>query len=145
VTPVAATSTPLTSAQLASMQPGLSSYMLEAAKRMGRSWFAAQDSNWDEAAFEIREAREVLQHGAVRQNASRKQGIEAFNSGFMDPLVQVAQAGDKAKFEASYRAAIQGCNTCHGAQTYGQISRPFSFIKVQVPTNSPEDVYSYSP
>jgi hypothetical protein len=28
---------------------------------MGRSWFAAQAGNWDEAGFEVREARGVLQ------------------------------------------------------------------------------------
>ena len=46
----------LTADTLTAINPGLSSYMMEAAKRLGRSWFAAQDNNWDEAAFEIREA-----------------------------------------------------------------------------------------
>jgi hypothetical protein len=141
----AATPTPLSLEQLTAMQPGLSTYMMETAQRMGIMWLAAQQNNWDFAAFEAREAREVLQHGAVRQNASRQQGINSFNSSFMDPLVQVAQSGDKTAFENSYTAAIQGCNSCHGAQNYGQINRPFSFVKLQVPKTSPEEVYAYGP
>ncbi len=140
----AAAPTPLSAAQLTAMEPGLSSFMMESAKRMGRSWFAGQAGNWDEAAFEIREAREVLQHGSVRQNATRQQAIGSFNTNFMDPLVDAAQAGDRTQYETAYRAAIQGCNACHGSQTYSVINRPFSFIRVQVPTNSIWDVYAFA-
>jgi hypothetical protein len=108
-------------------------------------WFAAKQNNWDLAAFEGRETESVLQHGAVRSNASRQQGIAAFNTALLEPLIKAAQAGDQPKFEASYRTVILGCNGCHSAQTYGAINKPFSFIKLQVPTNSPEDVYAYTP
>ena len=113
---------------------------------MGRSWFAAQNNNWDEAAFEIRETRGVLQEGALRSasNQSRAQGITAFNATFLDPLIQAAQGGDKTQYENAYRSAIQGCNACHGSQTYGVTNQPFSFIRVQVPTNSIWDVYAYA-
>jgi hypothetical protein len=141
--PVAAP-TPLTAQQLTSIQPALSSYMMETAKRLGRSWFAAQANDWDEAAFEIREARGVLNQGGLRSNQSRQQGINAFNSGFFDPLVVAAQAGDKGPYEAAYNSAIQGCNACHAAQTYGAINQPFSFIRVQVPKTSIWDVYAYA-
>jgi mono/diheme cytochrome c family protein len=141
----AATPTPLSLQTLSQLQPGLSTYMMEAAQRFGVMWFAAQQNNWDLAAFEGRETEGVLQKGAVRSNQSRQQGITAFNTNFLEPLIQAAQSGDKAKFEAAYNSAIQGCNSCHGAQTYGAINKPFSFIKVQVPKNSPEDVYAYIP
>lgn len=137
--------TPLSLETLTQIQPGLSTYMMEAAQRFGVMWFAADRGNWDLAAFEAREAEQVLQHGAVRSNQSRQQGINAFNSALLEPLVKAAQSGDRTQFEAAYRNAIDGCNACHASQTYGQINRPFSFVKVQVPTNSPEDVYAYSP
>ncbi len=137
--------TPLSLEQLTAMEPGLSTFMMEAAQRLGIMWFAAQQNNWDFAAFEAREAQEVLQHGAVRQNASRQQGINSFNTSFMVPLIDAAQSGNQAQFQAAYTAAIQGCNSCHGAQTYGTINKPFSFVKIQVPKNSPEEVYAYSP
>jgi hypothetical protein len=97
--PTAASPTPLSQEILSSITPGLSSYMLEAAERMGRSWFAAQANNWDEAAFEVREARGVLQAGAARSNPARAQAITAFNDGFMTPLATAAQSGDTAQYQ----------------------------------------------
>jgi hypothetical protein len=141
----AATPTPLSLETLSQIQPGLSTYMLEAAQRLGVMWFAAKQNNWDLAAFEARETEGVLQHGAVRSNQSRQQGIAAFDTALLEPLIKAAQAGDQTKFEAAYRTVILGCNGCHAAQTYGAINKPFSFIKIQVPTNSPEDVYAYAP
>jgi hypothetical protein len=119
--------------------------MMETAQRFGIMWFAAKRQNWDLAAFEAREAKGVLQHGAFRSNQSRQQGIDAYNSAFLDPLIAAAQSGDQSQFEAAYTSAIEGCNACHASQNYGQINRPFSFVKIQVPTNSPDDVYAYTP
>ena len=141
----AATPTPLSLQTLSQIQPGLSTYMMETAQRFGIMWFAAQQNNWDLAAFEAREAEGVLQKGAVRSNQSRQQGITAFNSSFMDSLVQAAQSGDQSRFQSAYTAAIGGCNACHASQNYGAINRPFSFVKIQIPKNSPEDVYAYAP
>ncbi|HLZ26840.1 MAG TPA: hypothetical protein VKV73_05920 [Chloroflexota bacterium] len=139
------TATPLSLAQLTAIQPGLSGFMMEAAQRLGIMWFAAQQTNWDLAAFEGREAKDTLHRGGLKSNQSRQQGIEAFNTALLDPLIQAAQAGDQARFEQAYRIAILGCNGCHSTQTYGQTGRPFSFVKIQVPKNSPEDVYAYAP
>ncbi len=141
----AATATPLSLETLSQIQPGLSTYMMEAAQRFGVMWFAAQQNNWDLAAFEAREAEGVLQHGAVRSNQSRQLGISGYNKAFLEPLIQAAQTGDRGPFEAAYNSAVQGCNACHASQTYGAINKPFSFVKIQVPKNSPEEVYAYSP
>lgn len=140
----AAQPTPLTAQQLTDISPGLSSYMMETARRMGRSWFAAQNNNWDEAAFEIREARGVLQTGARISDEEPQKGIAAFIPGFLDPLIVTAQSGDKTQYEAGYTSALQGCNACHASQTYDETNQPFSFIRVQVPTKSIWDVYAYA-
>jgi hypothetical protein len=68
----------------------------------------------------------------------------SFNDGFMTPLAMAAQSGDASQYEQAYRAAIGGCNACHASQTYGVTNQPFSFIRVQVPTNSIWDVYAYA-
>jgi hypothetical protein len=117
--------------------------MLETAKRMGRAWFAAQANNWDEAAFEVREARGVLQAGSARSNTARQQALLAFNDAFMTPLATAAQSGDTGQFQQSYRTAIQACNACHSAQAYGPTGGTLDFIRVQVPTSSIWDVYAY--
>jgi hypothetical protein len=141
----ASTPTPLSLQTLTQIQPGLSTYMMETAQRFGIMWFAAQQQNWDLAVFEAREAEQVLQHGAVRSNQARQLGINGYNTAFLEPLIAAAQSGDQTQFEAAYTRAINGCNACHASQTYGLINRPFSFVKIQVPTTSPEDIYSYSP
>jgi hypothetical protein len=141
----AAAPTPLSLQTLSQLQPGLSTYMMETAQRFGIMWFAAQQNNWDLAAFEGREAEQVLQHGAVRSTQTRQLGINGYNTAFLEPLIQAAQSGDQARFTTAYNRAIEGCNACHASQTYGQTNRSFGFIKVQVPTNTPEDVYAYGP
>jgi mono/diheme cytochrome c family protein len=140
--PVAATA--LSQGLLSQIQPGLSGYMLEAAKRLGRSWFAAQASNWDEAAFEVREARDVLHRGGLKSNATRQQAIEGVNAAFLEPLIKAAQAGDTGGYEPAFRATLQACNACHTSQTYATTGGTFDFIRVQVPTNSIWDIYDYS-
>jgi mono/diheme cytochrome c family protein len=134
----------LTQAQLSQVQPGLSGYMLEGAKRLSRSWFAAQAGNWDEAAFEVREARDALHRGGLKSNAGRQQAIEGVNAAFLDPLIKAAQAGDASGYEPSFRAALQGCNACHASQAYPSTGGTFGFIRLQVPTNSIWDIYDYS-
>jgi len=141
----APTATPLSLDQLTAIQPGLSGFMLEAAQPLGIMWFAGQQRNWDLAAFEGRETKDTLHRGGLKSNQARQQGIEAFNTALLDPLIMAAQAGDHARFEQGYRTAILGCNGCHSTQIYGQTGRPFSFVKIQVPTNSPEDIYAYAP
>jgi mono/diheme cytochrome c family protein len=137
--------TPLSLETLTQIQPGLSTYMMETAQRFGIMWLPAQQKNWDLAAFEAREAEQVLQHGAVRSNQSRQMGINGVNSTFVVPLIAAAQSDDQAQFESAYTRAISGCNACHATQTYGQKNRPFSFVKIQVPRTSPEDISAYSP
>jgi len=142
--PSPAAAAALSQAQLSQIQPGLSGYMLEAAKRMSRSWFAAQAANWDEAAFEVREARDVLHRGGLKSNAARQQAIEAVNGAFLGPLVTAAQAGDQSSYEPAFRAALQGCNACHAAQAYATTGGTFGFIRLKVPTTSIWDIYDYS-
>jgi hypothetical protein len=60
-------------------------------------------------------------------------------------LIAAAQSGDQAQFEAAYTNAIAGCNVCHASQNFEQVNRPFSLVKLQIPTNSPDDIYAYSP
>jgi hypothetical protein len=120
--------TPLSLETLSQIKPGLSTYMMETAQRFGIMRFAARDKNWDLAAFEAREAEQVLQHGAVRSNQARQLGINGFNSAFLEPLIVAAQSGDQTQFESAYARAISGCNACHATQNYGQINRAFSFV-----------------
>ena len=138
------TPTPLTLQQLSDIQPGLGTIMIEYSHRMSAMWFAEQADNWDFADYQLIEMREIQEVGETTRPA-RAAPLKSFESSFLDPLEEQIKAKDKAKFESAYNAAIQGCNSCHGSQTSADWTQGFKFIKVQVPTDSLESIYVYSP
>jgi len=138
------TPTPMTLQQLSDIQPGLGTIMIEYSHRMSAMWFAEQAGNWDFADYQLIEMREIQEVGETTRPA-RAPALKSFESSFLDPLEEQIKAKDKVKFEAAYNSAIQGCNSCHGSQTSADWPQGFKFIKVQVPTDSLESIYVYSP
>jgi hypothetical protein len=138
------TPTPLTLEQLSEIQPGLGTIMIEYGHRMSALWFAAQAGNWDFAQYQLTEMREIQEVGETTRPA-RAPALKSFESSFLDPLEEQIKAKDKTKFESAYNSAIQGCNSCHGSQTSADWPQGFRFIKVQVPTDTLESIYSYAP
>ena len=117
--------------------------MIEYARRMGSVWFAGESGNWDMVHYQIIEMREIQETGEITR-PPRAGALKSFESSFLDPLDQTTEAKDKTQFEAAYRSAIQGCNSCHGSQTSADFSKGFGFIKVQVPQKSIWDIYAWT-
>jgi hypothetical protein len=140
----APTPTPLSLDELSLIQPGLGTVMVEYAHRMAAVWFAGEAGNFDMVHYQIIEMREIQETGEITR-PPRAPALKAFESGFLDPLDQAALAKDKAQFETAYNAAIQGCNSCHGGQTSGDFQQGFKFVKVQVPKDTLESIYSWTP
>jgi hypothetical protein len=138
------TPTPLTLQQLSDIQPGLGTVMIEYGQRMAALWFAEQAGNWDMAAYQLLEMREIQEVGETTRPA-RAPALKSFESSFLDPLEEQIKAKDSAKFEAAYNSAIQGCNSCHGSQTSADFPQSFRFVKVQVPKDTLESIYAYAP
>jgi len=118
--------------------------MIEYGRRMASVWFAGEAENWDMTHYQILEMREIQETGETTRPA-RAAALKSFESSFLDPLDEAAQAKNKAQFETAYRGAIQGCNACHGSQTSADFSGGFGFIKVQVPQKNVDDIYSWAP
>jgi hypothetical protein len=133
---------PLTIQQLSDIQPGLGTVMIEYARRMGTLWFAGQAENWDLAAYQLLEMREIQEVGETTRPA-RAAALKSFESSFLDPLDEQIKAKDKTQFQTAYNSAIQGCNACHGSQTSADFPQSFSFIKVQTPSTSIWDIYKW--
>src|SRR6266508_4515197 len=138
------TPTPLTLQQLSDIQPGLGTIMIEYGHRMSAMWFAEQAGNWDLAEYQLIEMREIQEVGETTRPA-RAAPLKSFESSFLDPLEDGIKAKDKSKFESAYNAAIQGCNSCHGSQTSADWPQGFKFIKIQVPKDTLESIYAYTP
>jgi hypothetical protein len=140
----AATPTPLTLQQLSEIQPGLGTVMIEYGHRMAAMWFGEQAGNWDMAKYQLLEMREIQEVGETTRPA-RAAALKSYEGSFLDPLEKAIEAKDKAQFETAYNAAIQGCNSCHGSQTSGDFPQGFTYIKVQVPKDTLDSIYSYGP
>ena len=118
--------------------------MIEYARRMGSLWFAGEAGNWDMVHYQILEMREIQETGEITR-PGRAPALKSFESSFLDPLDATSQAKDKTQFETAYRAAIQGCNACHGSQTDPtNFPNGFGFIKVQVPQKSIWEIYAWT-
>jgi hypothetical protein len=140
----APTPTPLSIDELSAIQPGLGTVMIEYAHRMAALYFGAEAGNWDMAKYQLIEMREIQEVGETTRPA-RAQALKSFESSFLDPLEQTIASQNKTQFESAYNAAIEGCNSCHGSQTSADFPGSFKFVKVQVPKDTLDSVYSYSP
>ena len=110
---------------LAEIQPGLGTVMIEYATRYTTAYYAAKGGNWDLAAYQIKEAREIQEVGETTR-PERAQALKGFEKGYLDPLDEAIKAKDFKKFEKAFKDGIQGCNTCH-------IGQGFPYIKYQLP------------
>ncbi|HYL79798.1 MAG TPA: hypothetical protein VEU07_03240 [Candidatus Acidoferrum sp.] len=110
---------------LADLQPGLGTVMIEYGNRYTNAYYAAKGGNWDLAAYQIKEAREIQEVGENTRPA-RAQALKGFEKNYLDPLDEVIKAKDFKKFDKAFRDGIQGCNTCHAGQG-------FPYIKYELP------------
>lgn len=110
---------------LAEIQPGLGTVMIEYGGRYTNAYYAAKGGNWDLAAYQLKEAREIQEVGEATRPA-RAQALKAFEKSYFDPLEEAIKAKDFKKFDKTFKQGIQGCNGCHAGQG-------FPFIKYQLP------------
>jgi hypothetical protein len=111
--------------KLEDLQPGLGTVMIEYSTRYTNAYYAAKGGNWGLAAYQIKEAREIQEVGE-NTRPKRAAALKAFESAFLDPLDKAIEAKDFKKFEAAFKAGVQGCNGCHASQG-------FAFIKYELP------------
>lgn len=121
---------------LATIQPGLGTIMLEYSTRYSNMYYAARGGNWPLAAYQLKEAREIQEVGETTR-PEKADALKAFERSFLDPLEKTIVAKDFKRFDAAFKAGIQGCNGCHTAQD-------MPFIKYQLP-DSPPGPLSFKP
>ncbi|HWU36096.1 MAG TPA: hypothetical protein VN203_00545 [Candidatus Acidoferrum sp.] len=114
---------------LAEIQPGLGTVMIEYGNRYTTAYYAAKGGNWDLAAYQIKEAREIQEVGETTR-PERAQALKGFEKSYLDPLDEAIKTKDFKKFEKAFKDGIQGCNTCH-------VGQGFPYIKYQLPKAPP--------
>ncbi len=121
---------------LAEIQPGLGTVMIEYGTRYTTAYYAAKGGNWDLAAYQLKEAREIQEVGETTRPA-RAEALKSFEKNYLDPLDAAIKAKDFKKFNKAFKDGIQGCNTCH-------IGQGFPYIKYQLP-NAPMSPLAMKP
>lgn len=129
--------------QKKSINPGLGTIMIEYSQRMAKLWFAGEAQNWDLAAYNLDEMKEIQEVGEI-DRPKRADALKAFESNFLDPLDKAIGAKDKAAFEVAYKKAVDGCNSCHVNTKSDAFKNGYGFIKFQIPKNPPVDYQDYS-
>ncbi len=110
-------------------EPRLADIMSTAQLRHTKLWFAGESSNWDLAAYEIRQLK-----ASVVEAASFYPGIPITSVTTMsDPVKAIEdaiEAKSSRKFSESFTKMTSECNACHQSVGLG-------FIVMRVPTLSP--------
>lgn len=114
---------------LAELQPGLGTVMIEYSNRFSTTYYAAKGGNWDMAAYQLKEMREIQEVGE-NTRPGRAPMLKSFESTHLDKLADAIKAKDWKKFDVAFRHTVEGCNGCHAANG-------FAFIKYQLPKSSP--------
>lgn len=109
--------------------PRLADIMSTTQLRHMKLWFAGASSNWNLAAYELRQLKESLVEAA-----SLYPGIPVTNVTTMaapvQALVDAIEARDNREFAATFGSLTHGCNVCHQSMGRG-------YIVMKMPTVSP--------
>ena len=119
------------------IQPGLGTVMIEYGNRFSRMYFAAKAGNWDMAKYQLDEMVEIQEVGETTR-PGRAAGLKAFEDSYLGALDKAILAQDSKAFEASFGAAVIGCNACHAASA-GSNWKSYQYVKIQAPTSDNSD------
>jgi len=104
--------------------------MREVGDRFQNMYFAAKGGNWALAAYMSKYMNGSMNPASVTKPAEYKVWKGFYDETFA-PVNKAIQAKDMKAFEATYKAVINNCNSCHEGMGYG-------FIKV-VKLSAPAD------
>jgi len=119
----------LTLGQIAGIQPGLGTVMIEYGQRYYMMYYAAKAGNWELAKYQLKEAREIQEVGETTR-PGRAPLLKAFEAGYLDPLDKAIDAKDWNQFQTAYNNGVIGCNNCHTSTGY-------PFIQFTLPPSPP--------
>jgi hypothetical protein len=110
-------------------------------------WFAAERENWPLAEFCLDETRSHLRW-AVRiipvrktpggQDLELKGILDALETSVLADVRKTIESHDRARFEAAYRAALEGCYACHKSA-----GKPY--LRPRVPDVPPAPILNFDP
>jgi len=120
----------LTIGEIAEIQPGLGTIMIEFGHRFYIAYYAAKASNWKLAEYQIHELVEA-QEVAEATRPKYTEALKEFEHGALAELQKAIKAKEWKLFDEKYTQTIDACNACHKSTGH-------SYIQYRLPKEAPK-------
>ena len=102
----------MTLSELAEIQPGLGTIMIEFGHRFHITYYAAKARNWELAQYEIEELIEAQETAEVTR-PEYAEDLKTFEHTALKALQKAIETKDWELFTKQYTETTKACNTCH--------------------------------
>ena len=120
----------LTLAQIAEIQPGLGTVMMEFGHRFYLAYYAAKAENWELAKYQIDELIEAQEVAEATRPKYTNQ-LKTFEHGAIKNLQTAIESKDWNLFASRYTQTTDACNACHRATGH-------PYIQYHLPKEAPK-------
>ena len=117
---------------LGHLMPGMAEIMPLVGARIWKCYYAAQAKNRKLAAFQLKEAVNLMQKGSIMR-PKYEEDMDAFIGGDVATLQANIEAEDWDAFEANFTSMVDQANAYH--EKYDK-----SFLRWQLPSTPPPDL-----
>jgi hypothetical protein len=122
----------LTGEDIAAMQPGLARLMPDIGARVWKLYYAAQARNWPLAKFQLKEAKKLMELGALTR-PKYEENLGKFIEEQVKPMMAAIEAEDLGRFNAEFEKSVEQANAYH--ELYDK-----PFLRWKVPSQPPPDL-----
>jgi len=120
----------LSLSDMAEIQPGLGTIMMEFGHRFYITYYAAKASNWELAKYEIDELIEAQEVAETTRPKYTTQ-LKEFESAFISKLQNSIEKKDWELFKKNYEQTTNACNRCHKENEH-------PYIQYRLPKEAPK-------
>ena len=121
-----------TGEDLAAMQPGLARLMPEIGNRVWKLYYAAQAKNWPLAKFQLKEAKKLMELGALTR-PKYEENLRKFIEKRVTPMMAALESENLEKFNEEFEKSVKQANAYH--ELYDK-----PFLRWKVPAQAPPDL-----
>jgi hypothetical protein len=117
---------------IAAMQPGLARLMPEVGSRVWKLYYAAKAKNWPLAKFQLKEAKKLMELGAITR-PKYEENLGKFINEQVKAMDAAIAAESWEEFDKEFQAAVEQANAYH--ELYDK-----PFLRWKVPDMPPPDL-----
>jgi hypothetical protein len=117
---------------VAALQPGLARLMPDIGARVWKLYYAAQAKNWPLAKFQLKEAKKLMELGAITR-PKYEENLGKFIAEHVNPMMAALDSEDFEHFDRLFEAAVEQANAYHSLY-----DKPF--LRWKLPAAPPPDL-----